>query len=93
MITGTVTVEIYLGDVFSLKEKRQIVRSAIDRVRHRFNVSVAEVDEQDDHRWAVIGMACVANTTDHVNRQLDCILDFLEQDGRFSVEGIHKEIL
>ena len=33
MITGTVTVEIYLGDVFSLKEKRQIVRSAIDRVR------------------------------------------------------------
>ena len=92
MITGTITVEIYLGDIFSLKEKRQIVKSTIDRVKHRFNASVAEVDKQDDHRWAVIGMACVANATDHVNRELDCIMDFLEKDGRFSVESIHKEV-
>ncbi|MGI6129652.1 MAG: DUF503 domain-containing protein [bacterium] len=92
MITGTITVEIYLGDVFSLKEKRQIIRSIIARLRHRFNTSVAEVDRQDDHRWAVIGIACVANSTDHVNRQLDRVLDFLGKDGRFSVENIHKEV-
>ena len=92
MIVGTIIVEIYLGDIFSLKEKRQIVKSTIDRVRHRFNVAVAEVDRQDDHRWAVIGLACVANATFHVNRELDCIIDFLEKDGRFSVKSIHKEV-
>ncbi|NLG86504.1 MAG: DUF503 domain-containing protein [Firmicutes bacterium] len=93
MIIGTVTVELYLGDIFSLKEKRQVVKSVIDRVRRRFNAAVAEVDRQDDHRWAVLGLACVANSTDHVNRQLDSILDFLDKDGRFSVESIHKELL
>lgn len=92
MIIGTITVEIHLGDIFSLKEKRQVVRSVVERVRRRFNVSVAEVERQDDHRWAVLGIACVANSTRHVNRELDSIIDFLEKDGRFSVEGIHKEV-
>ncbi|HHT70643.1 MAG TPA: DUF503 domain-containing protein [bacterium] len=93
MIVGTLTVEIHLGAVFSLKEKRQVVRSVVDRIRQRFNVSVAEVARQEDHRWAVLGIACVANATNHVDRQLDHILDFLEKDGRFAVVNIQKEIL
>jgi len=87
------TVEIFLGDIFSLKEKRQIVKSIIHRIKNRYNVSIAEVEKQDVKRWAVIGMACVSNSNQLVDRQLDLILDFLEADGRFAIEEIYKEIL
>ncbi len=92
MIIGSIEVDLYLGDIFSLKEKRQIVKSIIDKMRNRFNAAVAEVDRQDDHRWAVIAVVCVANLTSHVDRQLDCILDFMEKDGRFTVERINREL-
>lgn len=85
--------ELSLGDIFSLKEKRQIVKSIIGRIRSRYNVSIAEVDKQDIKRRAVIGMACVSNSNQPVDRQLDLILNFLEADGRFAVEDILKEIL
>lgn len=92
MIIGTLTVEIFLGDIFSLKEKRQIVKSVIDKLKNRFNVSVAEIDRQDDKRWAIIGLACISNSTKIVHQQLDHIIDFLEADGRFAVEDILKEV-
>lgn len=92
MIIGTLLIEIYLGEIFSLKEKRQIVKSIIQKIKNRYNVSVAEVGRQDNKRYAVIGMACVSNSTKHVNQQLDHIIDFMESDGRFSVEKISKEV-
>jgi len=93
MVVGIMTVELSLGDVFSLKEKRHIVKSVIDRIKNRFNVSIAEIDMLDVKRRAVIGMACVSNSHQLVDRQLDLILDFLESDGRFAIEEIHKELL
>ncbi len=93
MTVGILTVEIYLGDIFSLKEKRKIVKSVIQKVQNRYNVSIAEIEKQDVKCWAVIGMACVSNDNRFVDRQLDLILDFLEADGRFAVEGVQKEIL
>lgn len=92
MVVGILRVEISLGDTFSLKQKRQIVKSIIGRIKSRFNVSVAEVDRQDEWRAAVMGMACVSNSRQHADSQLDTLLEFLESDGRFSVESIHKEL-
>ncbi|AYO32346.1 DUF503 family protein [Biomaibacter acetigenes] len=86
-------VEISLGDTFSLKDKRQIVKSIIERLKNRYNISIAEVDRQDDIRRTVIGMACVSTTSEHVNRQLDHVLSFMEKDGRFTVENVEKEML
>jgi len=86
------TVEIFLGDAFSLKEKRQVVKSIIERLKNRYNISVAEVGKQNDRRWAVIGMACVSNSGEHVDQQLDHILDFMDKDGRFSVEEVDREL-
>ncbi|SHM71280.1 hypothetical protein SAMN05660826_01738 [Caldanaerovirga acetigignens] len=92
MVVGIMTVEIFLGDAFSLKEKRQVVKSVIERLKTRFNVSVAEVGKQNDLQWAVIGMACVSNSTEHVESQMDHILNFMNGDGRFSVEEIEREV-
>ncbi len=71
MIIGLCTVELYIPDAHSLKAKRQMLLSLKDRLRDKFNVSVAEVDEQDLWQKAVLGIACVANEGKHVNQVLD----------------------
>jgi hypothetical protein len=71
MIVGLCTIELYLPDGHSLKAKRQILLSLKDRLRDKFNVSVAEVGEQDLWQKAVLGIACVANEGGYVNQVLD----------------------
>jgi len=61
MIVGTLKMRLFLRESHSLKDKRRVVKSLKDRIRHKFNVSVAEVEEQDHHRQAVLGVAVVTN--------------------------------
>lgn len=63
----------------SLKAKRQVVRRVTDRVKARFNVSVAEVDDNDLWARAVIALAVVSNEQQHVNEQMDKIIHFIEE--------------
>lgn len=71
MIVGLCTIELYLPESQSLKDKRQVLLSLKDRLRDKFNVSVAEVGDQDLWQRAILGMACVANEQQHVNQVLD----------------------
>jgi uncharacterized protein YlxP (DUF503 family) len=71
MIVGLCTVELFIPDGSSLKAKRQVLLSLKDRLRDKFNVSVAEVGEQDLWQKAVLGIACVANEGAYVNQVLD----------------------
>ena len=75
MIVGVCTVELFIPDGQSLKSKRQVLVSLKDRLRGKFNVSVAEVDGQDLWQKAVLGIACVANETAYVNQVLDQVLN------------------
>lgn len=61
----------------SLKDKRRVVRSVKDRVRARFNVSVAEVDDQDLWQSIVLGFAAVGADSDYVRGELEAILNQL----------------
>lgn len=65
MFTGTLALDILLGDVHSLKEKRSVVRPIVAEVRNRFEVSVAEAGHLDLHRRALIGVAVVAADRAH----------------------------
>ena len=60
MFTGTLTADLLLGDVHSLKGKRAVVRPIVAELRRRFAVSAAEVGDQDLHRRAQVGVATVA---------------------------------
>jgi len=77
MIVGVCTVELYIPDGHSLKEKRQVLSSLKDRLRSKFNVSVAEVGEQDLWQKSVLGIACVANEGAYVNQVLDQVLNVI----------------
>ena len=76
-IVGLCTVELFIPGTQSLKDKRQVLLSLKDRLRNKFNLSVAEVDGQDLWQKSVLGLACVANETRHVHQVLDQALNVI----------------
>ena len=74
MIVGSLMVRLLIRESRSLKDKRQVVQSIKDRLRNQFNVSVAEVEEQDNRQLAVLGFAMVSNEVHHVRRALEAIV-------------------
>lgn len=79
MIVATCEVTLQLEGVFSLKEKRSIVKSILSRIRNQFNLAVAEVDHQDVWQTAVIGMATVGNDTRYLHGLLEKAVNWIEQ--------------
>jgi uncharacterized protein len=71
MYVGTLSFDLLLGDVRSLKEKRSVVRPIVAELHRTYAVSVAEVGEQDLHRRATIGLAAVSGDTGHLTDLLD----------------------
>jgi len=92
MVIGTLTVPIHLHGLGSIKDKRKIVKSVIERLRSRFNASVSEIDAHDNKRLALIAVAVVSNDGAFVRQQLDTIARFIQQDGRFYPGQMHQEI-
>ncbi|MBN1807939.1 MAG: DUF503 domain-containing protein [Planctomycetes bacterium] len=82
MLVGILKLSLFAGEARSLKDKRRIVAALKDRVRNRFNVSVAEVDFQDLHQRCMLAVAAVSNDGRYLNGQLDAVLDFVTKDHR-----------
>ena len=78
MVVGTCELDFHLPGNHSLKGKRQVSRSIVQRIRNRYNVSVAEVAALD--RWQVLslGVTCVTNDRRHADEILSKIVDFAE---------------
>jgi uncharacterized protein YlxP (DUF503 family) len=92
MFVGVLTVPIYLSGIGSLKDKRRIVKSLVERLRGRFNVSASEVGAMDNRQMAVIAVAVVANDGGFVEQQLDTIDHFIRNDGRFYPGQVKREL-
>ncbi len=91
MNVGVCRVRVRLPENLSLKGKRQVLKSITSRVGSKFNVSVAEVDDQDLWQLATIGIACVSNDKRHANEMLSKVVDFIT-GSRFEVEILDYEI-
>ncbi len=77
MIVGTLRVRLLIRESRSLKDKRQVVKSIKDKLHNSFNVSVAEVAEQENRQLAVLGIAMVSNETHHLKLALGQIIQAL----------------
>jgi len=88
MIVGLLTLDLHISEANSLKEKRFVLKSLIDRIKNKFNVSVAEVDANDLWQRAVIGIACVSNETVMINKVFEQIKNLVL--GVHSVELINS---
>jgi len=81
MVIGVCRILLSVDEAFSLKEKRQIIKSLIERLKSRFNASVAEVEYNDVWKNAVIGLACVTNEGKHADQMMANMVNFVENDG------------
>jgi uncharacterized protein YlxP (DUF503 family) len=93
VIVGLCTIELFLADSQSLKDKRQVLSSLKDRLRQRFNVTVAEVEAQDLWQKAVLAFACVANDGRHVNQVLDQALNLVKSNPVVEIVQSRVELL
>jgi len=93
MVIGVLTIKLYLGEIFSLKEKRHVVKSIVERLRNKFNISCAETDLNDVWKNAVITAAYVSNDSSHIDEVLSKIVNFIENDGRCVIEDYSTEMI
>ena len=93
MPIGLLTLEIYIPDARSLKDKRQVLRSLKERLRGHFNVAVAELDHQDLWQRAVVGVVTVSGDTLHLQQSLQAVLDESERLLGRDLVGHETELL
>ena len=79
MVVGTGIIDLRIPESGSLKEKRGVLNRIIRRTRNKFNVSIAEVGDNDHWRRARIGFSVVGNDKPYINAKMDHILNFIDQ--------------
>jgi uncharacterized protein YlxP (DUF503 family) len=90
MHTLSAKLTFHIHHAASLKDKRQVCRSLIDKTRKRFNASVAEVDTQDFHQTLSIGLAVVSGDVAHAQQSLDEVVRFLEKSTDAELINVEK---
>ena len=78
MHVGICSIQLRLPENDSLKGKRRALRSICSRVRSRFNVSIAEVDDNDRWQLLTLGISCVSNDSRHANEVLSRVVDYVQ---------------
>ena len=91
MHVGVCRVRLRLPENLSLKGKRRVLKSITTQVKNKFNVSVAEVEDQDLWQLATLGICCVSGDRRYANGILSRVTDFIG-NGRFEVEILDCEI-
>ena len=91
MNVGVCKIRLRLPENLSLKGKRQVLKSITAQVGNKFNVAVAEVDDQDLWQVATLGICCVSNNKRYTNEVLSKVVDFIA-NRRFEVEMLDYEI-
>jgi uncharacterized protein YlxP (DUF503 family) len=92
VVVGTLKIDLLVRESRSLKARRSVVRSLRDRIKSRFNVSVAEVGDQDVWQRIILGVAAVANDRRFVNEVLSKVVDLVVSDPRVEVIEQDMEI-
>ena len=91
MHIGVCQIKLRLPENLSLKGKRRVLKSITTRVRSKFQVAIAEVDDNDRWQLATIGVCCVSNDGRQTNEVLSRVVSFISE-GRFDIEILGHEI-
>ena len=93
MKVGIVQMEVSIPWANSLKDKRRAIRSLKERISSRYNVSVAEVGDNEVWRSSVLGLATVANDAKFIQGVCQKVVNFVEEDTRTNLEDFTIEII
>lgn len=92
MIIGSCVIHLTAEWCNSLKEKRMVVKSIVEKTKHKFNISIAEIDKQDIHKSIVIGFACVTNSVRHADEIIENVLNYIEKNTDAVIDDVEREI-
>ncbi|MHB1319174.1 MAG: DUF503 domain-containing protein [Anaerolineae bacterium] len=94
MVIGLLTVELQIPASGSLKDKRQVIRSLVSRLRQEYNVSVAEVDHLDSWQLCTLAVVCVSGEGAHAQHVLQRVASFVEsRAAEYLVLDVQTELL
>ncbi len=93
MFIGVLSAGLYLNEPQSLKDKRRIIKSLIERLKNKFNIAVAEVDDLDSWNNCLLGIVCISNEAAHADSMLSAVLNFVESLGTVELTSIQTEII
>lgn len=93
MVIGTCSIQLYFPESGSLKRKRQFLKRIKDRVRNKFNVSIAEIKDNDLWQRTTLGVSTVANDRRFINEILSKVLKQIEDENGVEVLDYQIEIL
>ncbi|MBS6534451.1 MULTISPECIES: DUF503 domain-containing protein [Peptoniphilus] len=93
MIIGICTCEIYIFNANSLKSKRSVVKSIIEKSKNRFNISIAEVGENDKWQKSIIAFSTISNDQRLVEETIEKVINFFDSYSEIEIINIKREIL
>jgi len=93
MVVGAGKIKFKLYGINSLKEKRRIIKSIIQRIKNKFNISIAETKYNDSHLWSQIGFSIIGNNSRVVNSKMDKVLNLADEIGLAQITDTQIEII
>lgn len=93
VIIGLLTVDLFIPSSGSLKEKRMVIKSLKDKIRHKFNVSIAETDFLDKWKRARLEVVQIANNYNYIEKNMNSIFMLIETNGVIEILDHHLEYL
>ncbi|NIM98158.1 MAG: DUF503 family protein [candidate division Zixibacteria bacterium] len=93
MVVGLARIDIHIPGSGSLKGKRHVLKGIKDRVKNRFNVSIAEVDQSDLWQRTTLGVSVVSNQKRFANQVLSGVVDFIGKENGVQVLDYSIELL
>lgn len=93
MIIGICTCEIFIFNANSLKSKRSVVKSIIEKSKNRFNISIAEVGENDKWQKSIIAFSTISNDQTIVEEIIEKVINFFDSYSEIEIINIKREIL
>ena len=91
MFVTNMLISITIYDAMSLKDKRMVVKSIVERIKSRFNVSVCEASDNDKWQVSDLGFSFVSNESKY-NETIEKIINFIDNDDRVEITNIDKEM-
>ena len=93
MVVGVVKLSLLVPESHSLKGKRKVIKRICERLRHRFNVTVAEIDCQNLWQASEVGIAAVGNERGYVNSKLDKAINLVEELHLAEIVDVQMEFI
>lgn len=93
MVIGIMKIQMFSSEPQSLKDKRHIFKSLIERLKNKFNVSVAETGALNSWNNCEIGVACVSNEGSHADSMMSAVVNFIECNGLIDITDYSTELV